>query len=113
MIEDDGRLARAKGLVEKPDPAAAPSTLSIIGRYILPPEVFLHLGRHERGAGGEIQLTDAMARTLDTIPCHGLRFQGRRYDCGNKLGFIEANVAAALARADMAPAVRNMLRTHL
>lgn len=113
VIEDDGRLARAKGLVEKPDPAAAPSTLSIIGRYILPPEVFLHLGRHERGAGGEIQLTDAMARTLDTIPCHGLRFQGRRYDCGNKLGFIEANVAAALARADMAPAVRNMLRTHL
>ena len=101
VVEDDGRLARAKGLVEKPDPDAAPSTLSIIGRYILQPEVFQQLDRQEKGAGGEIQLTDAMARTIGDVPFHGLRFDGKRYDCGNKLGFIEANIAYALDRDEM------------
>ena len=101
VVEDDGRLARAKGLVEKPDPDAAPSTLSIIGRYILQPEVFLELDRQEKGAGGEIQLTDAMARTIGEVPFHGFRFDGKRYDCGNKLGFIEANIAFALDRPEM------------
>ncbi len=101
VVEDDGRLARAKGLVEKPDPDAAPSTLSIIGRYILQPEVFAELERQEKGAGGEIQLTDAMARTIGEVPFHGYRFDGKRYDCGNKLGFIEANIAYALDRAEM------------
>jgi UTP--glucose-1-phosphate uridylyltransferase len=101
VVEDDGRLARAKGLVEKPDPDAAPSTLSIIGRYILQPEVFVELDRQEKGAGGEIQLTDAMARTIGDVPFHGFRFDGKRYDCGNKLGFIEANIAFALDRAEM------------
>ena len=101
VVEDDGRLARAKGLVEKPDPDAAPSTLSIIGRYILQPEVFAELDRQEKGAGGEIQLTDAMARTIGEVPFHGYRFDGKRYDCGNKLGFIEANIAYALDRAEM------------
>ena len=113
VVEDDGRLARAKGLVEKPDPAEAPSTLSIVGRYILQPEVFTHLGRHERGAGNEIQLTDAIARTIGDIPFHGLRFSGKRYDCGNKVGFIEANVAFALERDDMADAVRGILQEYL
>lgn len=101
VVEDDGRLARAKGLVEKPEPDAAPSTLSIIGRYILQPEVFLELDRQEKGAGGEIQLTDAMARTIGEVPFHGFRFDGKRYDCGSKLGFIEANIAFALDRAEM------------
>ena len=101
VVEDDGRLARAKGLVEKPDPDAAPSTLSIIGRYILQPEVFQQLDRQEKGAGGEIQLTDAMARTIGDVPFHGFRFDGKRYDCGNKLGFIEANIAYALDRDEM------------
>ena len=101
VVEDDGRLARAKGLVEKPDPQAAPSTLSIIGRYILQPEVFQQLDRQEKGAGGEIQLTDAMARTIGDVPFHGFRFDGKRYDCGNKLGFIEANIAYALDRDEM------------
>jgi UTP--glucose-1-phosphate uridylyltransferase len=96
VIEDDGTLASARGLVEKPDPAEAPSTLSIIGRYILQYEVFEHLEKHECGAGGEIQITDAIAKTIGDVPCHGLRFQGRRFDCGNKLGFIAANVAFAL-----------------
>ncbi|PIW30272.1 MAG: UTP--glucose-1-phosphate uridylyltransferase, partial [Rhodospirillales bacterium CG15_BIG_FIL_POST_REV_8_21_14_020_66_15] len=113
VAEDSGRLVRAKGLVEKPDPAVAPSTLSIIGRYILQPEVFEHLAKHEKGAGGEIQLTDAMAKTLDTVPFHGLRFEGRRFDCGSKAGFIEANVAFAMARPDLAEQLREALKTYL
>ena len=101
VSEDDGRIARAKGLVEKPAPEVAPSTLSIIGRYILQPEGFAELERQEPGAGGEIQLTDAMARTMEQIPFRGLRFEGRRFDCGTKPGFLEANVAFALAREDL------------
>ncbi|MDP6389217.1 MAG: UTP--glucose-1-phosphate uridylyltransferase GalU [Alphaproteobacteria bacterium] len=106
---DDGRLAAAKGLVEKPDPADAPSRLAIIGRYVLLPEIFDHLAQFEAGAGGEIQLTDAMAKTIGSAPFHGLRFEGRRFDCGNTAGFLEANVAFALRREDLAPAVREML----
>ncbi len=101
VVGDDGKLAKAKGLVEKPAPEVAPSTLSIIGRYILQPEVFDELERQERGAGNEIQLTDAMARTIDRIPFHGLRFEGTRFDCGSKAGFLEANIAFALAREDL------------
>jgi UTP--glucose-1-phosphate uridylyltransferase len=113
VVEDDGRLARAKGLVEKPNPEDAPSTLSIIGRYILQPEVFSHLERHERGAGNEIQLTDAMARTIGDIPFHGLRFEGQRFDCGNKLGFLEANVAFALAHEELEDDIRDMLKGYI
>lgn len=110
---DDGRLAKAKGLVEKPDPADAPSTLSIIGRYILQPEVFAHLDKKETGAGGEIQLTDAIAATLGHVPFHGLRYEGRRFDCGSKPGFIAANLAYALKRADLADGVREELKDIL
>ncbi len=110
VTEDDGRLARAQGLVEKPKPADAPSTLSIIGRYILQPEVFQELDKQEKGAGGEIQLTDAMAKTISKIPFHGMRFDGRRFDCGNHFGFIEANVAFALARENMRNQIRDMLK---
>jgi len=106
---DDGRVARAKGLVEKPDPAEAPSTLSIIGRYILDAQVMEHLARHERGAGNEIQLTDAMAKTIGDVPFHGYRFDGKRFDCGSKIGFVEANVAFALAREDMRERLRGAL----
>ena len=109
VLEDDGRLARAGGLVEKPAPAEAPSTLSIIGRYILQPEVFAQLDRKMLGAGGEIQLTDAMAATIPEVAFHGLRFKGTRFDCGSKEGFLEANVAFALARPDMADAMRAIL----
>ncbi len=109
---DDGHIAEAKGLVEKPDPAEAPSTLSIIGRYILQPEVFTHLDKHEKGAGGEIQLTDALAATIGDIPFHGTRFDGRRFDCGSKLGFIEANLAFALSRDDMHDDVTNILKDY-
>jgi UTP--glucose-1-phosphate uridylyltransferase len=110
---DDGRLVEVKGLVEKPAPEVAPSNLSIQGRYILQPEVFDHLAAFERGAGGEIQLTDAMAKLIGRQPFHGFRFAGARYDCGDKLGFVLANVAYALARTDMAPAVRAELKKLL
>lgn len=109
VVQDDGRVAKAKGLVEKPDPAEAPSTLSIIGRYILDPQVLRALDRKEKGAGGEIQLTDAMARTIDEVPFHGLRFAGTRFDCGSKEGFLEANVAYALARDDLRGAMQAIL----
>ena len=103
--KDEGRLVSVRGLVEKPDPKDAPSTLSIIGRYVLQPQVLAELGNHRSGAGGEIQLTDAMAATIGPVPFHGLRFEGRRFDCGDKIGFLEANIAFALNRPDMADAV--------
>ncbi|MCG8505976.1 MAG: UTP--glucose-1-phosphate uridylyltransferase [Sphingomonadales bacterium] len=110
--EEDGRLVEIKGLVEKPEPAAAPSTLSIIGRYILMPDVFTHLGRKERGAGGEIQLTDAMAKMIGQMPFHGFRFDGVRYDCGDKLGFLDATLAVALDRPDLADGLRGLMQAY-
>jgi len=110
---ETGTLVEVKGLVEKPDPADAPSTLSVIGRYILTPEVFEHLGRMERGAGNEIQLTDAMAKTIGTVPFHGHRFEGKRFDCGDKVGFFEANVAFALARPDLKDQIGRVLRSYV
>ncbi len=107
---DDGRLASIKGLVEKPDPAVAPSTLIVVGRYILQPEVFDYLEAFERGAGNEIQLTDAMAKLIGHQPFHGLRFEGARYDCGDKAGFIAANLAFALERPDLSDKVLSMIR---
>ena len=102
----DGRLTAVHGLVEKPAPGTAPSNLSVIGRYILQPEVMRVLENQEKGAGGEIQLTDAMARMIGTQPFHGLTFDGRRYDCGDKAGYIQANLALALQRDDIGPVVR-------
>lgn len=106
---DDGRLAEVKGLVEKPAPENAPSTLSIIGRYVLQPEIFSKLEAQGVGAGGEIQLTDAMAQLIGEQPFHGFRFDGTRYDCGDKLGFIEATLAYALARDDLSAGTRKVL----
>ncbi len=106
---DQGRIVRARGLVEKPAPEVAPSTLSIIGRYILHPAVFDHLDRMEKGAGGEIQLTDAISQTIGMVPFHGLRFEGKRFDCGDKVGWLEANVAFALEREDIGAAAREAL----
>ncbi len=110
---EDGQLVAVKGLVEKPEPAKAPSNLSIQGRYILQPEVFQHLSVFEKGAGGEIQLTDAMAKLIGKQPFHGFKFEGRRFDCGDKLGFVLANVAYALERPDMADKVRTALKDML
>ncbi len=113
VSSDDGRVAAVKGLVEKPHPSAAPSTLSIIGRYILQPEIFDHFNLAGVGAGGEIQLTDAMAQLIGTQPFHGYRFQGKRYDCGDKIGFLEANIAFALRRPDMATKLKAALKPLL
>ncbi|MBN9486216.1 MAG: UTP--glucose-1-phosphate uridylyltransferase GalU [Alphaproteobacteria bacterium] len=106
--EKDG-LAEMTGIVEKPKPEEAPSTLAWIGRSILLPEVFEHLDKHETGAGGEIQLTDAMAKMMGGKPFHAMRYTGGRYDCGNRLGFLEANVAVALHRDETAAETRALL----
>lgn len=110
---DDGRLVEVRGLVEKPAPADAPSNLSIIGRYVLMPEVIGHLARMERGAGNEVQLTDGMAKLIGSQPFHGLRYEGRRFDCGDKVGFLEAQIAYALKRPDLSDAVRGFLKTYV
>jgi UTP--glucose-1-phosphate uridylyltransferase len=114
VVRDEGRLVQAQGVVEKPDPALAPSTSTIIGRYIIQPEVFAHLSRAEAGNGNEIQLTDALARLIDDgQPFHGLRFSGRRFDCGDKLGYLEATIALGLAHAELGPGLRRILRHYL
>ena len=110
---DDGRLVDVKGLVEKPKPEDAPSNLSIIGRYVLMPQVIGFLSRMERGAGNEVQLTDAMAKLIGLVPFHGLRYEGRRFDCGDKVGFLEAQLAFALKRPDLAAAVRAFLANYV
>lgn len=107
---DDGQKVVVKGLVEKPDPAKAPSTLSIIGRYILQPDVFDYLSAFEKGAGNEIQLTDSMAKLIGKQPFHGLRFAGDHYDCGSRLGFIAANLAYGLADEEIGHGVRAILQ---
>ncbi|WP_267380976.1 MULTISPECIES: UTP--glucose-1-phosphate uridylyltransferase GalU [unclassified Sphingomonas] len=104
--ERRGRLTEVKALIEKPAAGAAPSNLMIPGRYILQPEVMRILDGHETGAGGEIQLTDAMAQLIGRQPFHGFTFDGRRFDCGDKAGYIHANLALALARDDIGPDVR-------
>jgi UTP--glucose-1-phosphate uridylyltransferase len=108
----DGNRVEVEGLVEKPAPENAPSNLSVIGRYVLLPEVMGYLSQMERGAGNEVQLTDAMAKMIGHAPFHGLKFEGRRFDCGDKVGFLEAQIAFALARPDLGPAVREFLKTY-
>jgi UTP--glucose-1-phosphate uridylyltransferase len=109
---EDGRLTEVKGLVEKPAPAAAPSTLSIIGRYILQPQVFDLLAEQKPGAGGEVQLTDALAGMIGHGPFNGYRFEGKRFDCGDKAGFIEATIAYALKHDVIGGAVRDIVREY-
>ena len=107
-----GNLVEVTGLVEKPPVEKAPSNLTVIGRYVLMPEVIGHLARFEKGAGGEIQLTDGMAKLIGSQPFHGLRYEGRRFDCGDKAGWLEAQVAFALAREDLAPSMRHILSRY-
>lgn len=109
----DGDRVEVTGLVEKPKPEEAPSNLSIIGRYVLLPEVIAYLSRMEAGAGNEVQLTDAMAKMIGHTPFHGLKFEGRRFDCGDKAGFLEAQIAFSLARPDLGPAVRDFLKKYV
>ena len=106
--ETNGALTEVKGLVEKPSVAEAPSNKIISGRYILQPEVMRTLETQGKGAGGEIQLTDAMARMIGQQPFHAVTFAGRRFDCGSKTGFVEATLALALEREDMGAEVRRI-----
>lgn len=107
--ESRGVITEVKGLVEKPALGAAPSRLAAVGRYILQPEVMAILGEGRRGAGGEIQLTDAMADLIGRQPFHALTFTGQRFDCGDKAGHVIANIALALERPDIGPTVRAWL----
>ncbi len=107
---DDGNLVENAGMVEKPAPEAAPSTLSIIGHYVLSPDIFAHLENTDAGAGGEIQLTDALCDMCNTHPSHALRFSGKRFDCGSKTGFLEANITYALENPTSRPKVEAMLK---
>lgn len=110
--KDNGKIVSVKGLVEKPSPETSPSTLSIIGRYILQPDVFEPLSAFDKGAGGEIQLTDAMAKLIGKQPFHGYRFDGTRFDCGSRLGFIEANIAFSLQDKEIGAQVAEFLRKY-
>ena len=102
IAEDHGRLVKMRGMVEKPDTDKAPSNLAVIGRYILSPNVMKNLSAMKQGAGGEIQLTDAIADEITSgSNVYGLRFEGERYDCGSKAGYLQATVAFALARPDL------------
>jgi UTP--glucose-1-phosphate uridylyltransferase len=105
-----GNATEVMGVVEKPATGTEPSNLCVIGRYILQPEIFSILDKQERGAGNEIQLTDAMAQLIGKMPFHAVKTDCARYDCGDKVGFLAANIAVGLARADIAPALREALK---
>jgi UTP--glucose-1-phosphate uridylyltransferase len=111
--EGDGRLLPIDGMVEKPKRGSEPSNLTILGRYILQPEIFDILGEQETGAGGEIQLTDAMLALLKRQPFYALKYEGRTFDCGSKLGFLTANVAYALDRPDLREALASEIKKLL
>ena len=105
-----GNVTEVRAVVEKPNPARAPSTLCIIGRYILQPEIFAILDKREKGAGGEIQLTDAMEKLIGKMPFHAVETSCARYDCGDKVGFLHANIAVGLSRPDIAASLKPILR---
>ena len=113
---ENGALVGVNGLVEKPAPADAPSNLAIIGRYILDPKVMADLGAFNKGAGGEIQITDSLANLIGEVALHGFKFEGARYDCGNRVGFLAANLAFALSQSgaggqsDLGENLRSVLR---
>ena len=112
VSDDMGQLVRVKGMVEKPDADKAPSNLAVIGRYILSPTVLQNLNQLKSGSGGEIQLTDAIAREIEQDrSVYGYRFRGQRFDCGSKSGFLQATVAFALARADLRDDLNAYLRS--
>lgn len=107
----EGAVTEVRRMVEKPAAGTAPSRLAIVGRYILQPEIFALLDKGERGAGGEIQLTDAMAKLIGTQDFHALTFDGERHDCGDNAGFIQANIALALERPELRDSIKAFLKT--
>jgi len=105
-----GNATEVKGVVEKPATGTEPSNLCVIGRYILQPEIFGILDKQERGAGNEIQLTDAMAQLIGKMPFHAVKTDCARFDCGDKVGFLHANIAVGLSRPDIAPQLNAILK---
>ncbi len=112
IMSEDNRTFHAKGIVEKPKQEDAPSTHAVIGRYILQPEIFNILSDQQAGVGGEIQLTDAISKSLSNIDLYGYSFEGQRFDCGSKIGFLEANIAEALKRNDMHDDILKVLKSY-
>jgi len=110
---DHGQLIEVSGLVEKPDPANAPSNIGVVGRYIIESGVFAQLGTQDRGTGNEVQLTDALARQIGKVPFHGFRFSGERFDCGSKIGFLQANIAFAMSRDDLAEPLASWIKNRM
>ena len=113
IVKREGPLAQARGLVEKPKPEDAPSTTAIVGRYILQPSIFDVLAHQAAGTGGEIQITDAIASMLPETEVFGYQMQGQRFDCGNRVGFLEANIAFALADEEMSGRAKEMLKKYV
>ncbi len=110
---EDGDVIQVKSMVEKPAPADAPSNISITGPYILQPEIFDLLSKSQKGKGGEIQLTDSINTMIQTTKTSGIRFVGKRYDCGSPSGFLQANIACALKRDDMKHDIERMLKEFI
>ena len=108
--EAKANITEVKGLVEKPDPADAPSRLAVVGRYIIEPGVFTELGKKRRGTGREIQITDSLSRRIGAVPFHSFSFAGTRFDCGSRIGFLQANIAYALGRDDLRDNLANWIR---
>lgn len=108
----DNGITEVRGLIEKPTIDNAPSNLSVVGRYILQPEVFDYLDAFEKGAGNEIQLTDAMAKLINTQPFNGIEFDGKSYDCGSRVGFIEANIAFGLDDSEIGSEIQNIVKKY-
>lgn len=113
MIDRKDNTFTVQDLVEKPDPSLAPSNMVIFGRYILQPEIFAFLDEHEKGTGGEIQLTDAMAKLIRHQPFYGYIFEGERLDCGSEIGFVKAQIAFALKRPDLAADIKSYMSQKL
>ncbi len=109
VAQQTGDILEIKGLVEKPAPENAPSTMTVFGRYILQPEIFTYLDKHEKGAGGEIQLTDAMAKLIHDQKFYGYLFKGERLDCGSEIGFVKAQIAFAMKRPHLAPEIADYM----
>lgn len=112
VAETQGKLVRAQGMVEKPAPEVAPSTCAVMGRYILQSGIFRYLERMHKGAGGEIQLTDAINDMIEQTPVYGYQFDGKRFDCGERVGFVEANLAYALAHPEIGGRVRELVQKY-
>lgn len=113
ISSESGNMVKAKGLVEKPEPAKAPSSTAVIGRYILQAGIFGVLSHQQKGAGGEIQITDALNKMAANTPTYGLKFEGKRFDCGERAGYMEANIAFAMEQPDMRDTLKEFMRQYV